>query len=256
MNDVNSDTVAAFDRDVTLRGGYQYTTNAPLSSQMANRRLTDAALEACALAGKRIIDIGCGDGTYTTELYDTASPASIVGLDPAAQAISAAREKVRDRRIHFEVGSAYDLPAEPGEFDVAHLRGVLHHLARPEEAIQEALRAARHVIIIEPNGYSPVLKLLERFSKYHREHEERSYRASTLARWVVRAGGRIEKRSWVGLVPFFCPDSMARVLKYVEPVFEGVPGLNALSCAVAVITASRPATVAHESAARSRSAGR
>ena len=197
MNTYGKDTVNAFDEDVAVRGGYQYSTNAQLSSRIANKRLTDATLKACDFNGKRVIDVGCGDGTYTIELYDAASPSEIVGLDPAAQAITAAQEKVQDRRIRFSVGSAYELPAEAGEYDVAHLRGVLHHMERPEQAVHEALRVARRIVIIEPNGYSPVLKLLERFSKYHREHEERSYRSGTLARWIERGGGKVDrKRGW------------------------------------------------------------
>src|SRR5205809_102151 len=40
-----------FDRDVELNEGYRYTTNAPLSSRLANDRLTDATLELVALEG-------------------------------------------------------------------------------------------------------------------------------------------------------------------------------------------------------------
>ena len=57
-----------FDRDVALNEGYRYTTNAPLSSRLANDRLTDATLDLVPLAGRSLIDVGCGDGTYTADL--------------------------------------------------------------------------------------------------------------------------------------------------------------------------------------------
>ncbi len=42
------------------------------------------------------------------------------------------------------------------------------------------------------------------------------------------------QRSYAGLVPFFCPEPVARVLKTIEPVVERVPVLRALGCAVYV----------------------
>jgi SAM-dependent methyltransferase len=241
MSNHNTDTVTAFDRDVTDRGGYQYTTDAPLSSRIANERLTLATLSAMDFSGKSVVDVGCGDGTYTLDIIDRGGASYVLGIDPAGQAIASAQEKVATRPIRFQVGDAYRLPAADSEFDIAHLHGVLHHMERPEEAVREALRVARAVVIIEPNGYSPVLKLLERCSRYHREHEERSYRARTIARWVRNAGGEVVRTRFVGLVPFFCPSSVARCLKAIEPLFESLIGLDRLSCAVAVLSVRRAA---------------
>jgi hypothetical protein len=35
----------------------------------------------------------------------------------------------------------------------------------------------------------------------------------------------------------FCPDWLARAMKAVEPVVEGLPGIRALGCAVFVVVA-------------------
>lgn len=231
--------VDAFNRDVVTGGGYQYTTQASLSSRLANRRLTEAALQMVDFAGRRVLDVGCGDGTYTFELFDAGHPAVMVGLDPADQAIRTARTLTGCRNIRFDVGSAYAMNYEHDAFDVAHLRGVLHHLDRPEEAIREALRVAREIIVIEPNGYNLVLKLLENFSSYHIEHGEKSYRAAVLKTWTRRCGGDIHDQRWAGLVPFFCPDWMAGMLKIAEPLVERAPLVNAASCAVFVFRAGR-----------------
>lgn len=220
----------AFNHDVSRNGGYVYTTNNRLSSRLANGRQSRAMLGLADYADKRVLDIGCGDGTYTCELADAARPALIHGVDPAAEAIEIARAAVGDRPLEFSVASAYDLPFDSGSFDIAYIRGVLHHLDRPEDALREALRVAHSLVVIEPNGYNPVLKMIERLSPYHVAHEEKSYAPRVLDRWVSGHGGCVTRRQWTGLVPFFCPDWMAQVLKHVEPLVECLPGVRSVAC--------------------------
>lgn len=235
----SSNVVESFDRDAAHNRGYLYTTNARLSSQLANRRLTEAALGAMDFRGKRILDVGCGDGTYTVELLEKGSPASVYGFDPAQEAIAIAREKVAGRPITFATHDAYAVPLESNSFDVAVLRGVLHHVERPADVLREALRLAPILVVIEPNGYNLVLKCIEKLSRYHREHGEKSYAPSALDRWVRELGAAVRARRWVGLVPMFCPDWFARVLKRIEPFLERTPVLNAAGCAVYVMLVQR-----------------
>jgi len=227
-------TFQPFNKDVTDNSGYLYTTAAKLSSRLANKRLSDATLCALSFEGKRVIDIGCGDGTYTIELFDRANPTTICGIDPAEKAIEIATTKVENRPISFTTASAYKLPFDDRSFDIAHLRGVLHHMDDPAQALKEAFRVASNVIVIEPNGYNPILKLIEHFSKYHIDHEEKSYPPHRLDRWVNQHGGRVVSKRMIGLVPFFCPDSAAYFLKLIEPLAENIPLINLLSCAVYV----------------------
>ncbi len=239
MKHSSRSSYAAFDRDVSSNGGYLYTRGASLSSCLANRRLTEAVLDNLDLAGKKVLDIGCGDGTYTLELFDRGRPASLTGIDPADEAVRAARQKVGGRNMIFATGRAEELPYRDNEFDLAHLRGVLHHVDDPAKVIKEALRVARKIIIIEPNGCNPVLKLIERVSPYHREHGERSYLPLTFDKWVRQAGGKIITQRALGLVPFFCPDFAAKMLKAVEPAVEQIPLVRTFVCAVNVFVAAR-----------------
>ena len=65
MNQKSNPNIEAFQNDVVSNGGYQYTTNAPLSSQMANERLTKATIDSANFIGANLIDIGCGySGIY------------------------------------------------------------------------------------------------------------------------------------------------------------------------------------------------
>jgi len=232
-------TVQPFERDVQQRGGYQYTGER-LSCRLANTRISEAVLAGASFAAKRVIDVGCGDGTYTREIAALGAPALIHGVDPAAQAIKLARTSVEgEPAISFDVASAYELPHGDDEFDIAVVRGVLHHVDKPRHVIAEALRVAPKVVVVEPNGLNPGLKLLERVSKYHLDHEERSYPPRRLDRWVQELGGRTVRRQWVGFVPMFAPDAYARAAKRIEPLLEALPGVRSVTCAQYIFTATR-----------------
>ena len=231
-------SIGAFNQDAVEHQGYRYSTNAPLSSQIANKRLSDLTLENVDLRDKTVLDIGCGDGVYTIEIFDKVHVKSMLGVDYAAQAVEIAKAKSGTRPIKYEVQSAYSLPYATKSFDVAILRGVLHHLDDPVPALKEALRVATIVWVIEPNGYNPGLKFLERFSRYHIEHQEKSYPPAYLEKEIKKLGGKVLRRKWAGFVPMFCPDWMAKTMKVIEPVVEAVPVLKHLGCAVYVFSAS------------------
>jgi ubiquinone/menaquinone biosynthesis C-methylase UbiE len=233
----NDPLVEPFNADAVDNAGYRYTTNASLSSKLANQRLTDVSLEMADFRGRRVIDIGCGDGTYTAEVVEIGGAREVAALDPAPDAVRIARARVDPKVVSLAVASAYALPYGDKSFDVAYLRGVLHHMDDPAGAIGEALRVASVVVVVEPNGYNPALKLLEKYSTYHVEHGEKSYAARTLDGWVRGLGGRIERRTYAGLVPMFCPDWLARAMKRFEPIVERLPGLRQIGCAVYVFSA-------------------
>jgi 2-polyprenyl-3-methyl-5-hydroxy-6-metoxy-1,4-benzoquinol methylase len=222
-----------FNHDVESNDGYLYSNTDKLSCQLANKRLSDAVIQMTNITKKKVIDIGCGDGTYTMELY-AQKPAYLLGVDAAESAIECARKKSQDfDNIHFEVGDIYNLDNDV-RFDVAIVRGVLHHLDDVERAISSISKIADEIIIIEPNGYNPVLKVIEKTSKYHIEHDEKSYFPHSLDRWFNKNGGKVIKSKYCGLVPMFCPDAMAKFLKKIEPIIESVFLLRQLSCAVYV----------------------
>lgn len=226
-----------FNDDVLENQGYYYTTNISLSSKLAGKRMTDVTIESVNIKGKTVLDIGCGDGTHTLELDQFGAPRLIVGGDVADKALQVAHQKSQGRNIHFAVNSAYDLPFENRHFDVAILRAVLHHLDHPKQAIAEALRVSNMIWIIEPNGYNPGLKFNEKFSEYHIKHGEKSYAPHALDRWVRELGGKVTHRKWAGFVPMFCTNSLARVMKWVEPVVETVPIIKEIGCAIYYMSA-------------------
>src|SRR3990172_8016924 len=151
--------IQKFNSDVAASAGYVYTSDDRLSSRLANERLSEAVREAARLEGKRVIDVGCGDGKYTMELL-SGSPAYVLGVDAAKSAVDAAAKKAsraKARNVEFRVMDFYKLKELKERFDIAIVRGVLHHLYDLEKAVAAVSGIANEVVVIEPNGYNPVL---------------------------------------------------------------------------------------------------
>lgn len=237
------DNVHRFDDDVRETGSYAYTAE-KLSAQFANARISESIAKSYDFSGKRILDLGCGDGTYTLE-FPALNAINVLGIDPAEVAVEAANRKAKnaglDAAVRFEVGNIYALKEQIGDhrFDCVVLRGVLHHLPDPKKAIESIAPLANTVIILEPNGYNPVLKLLERFSHYHIEHEERSFLPSTIKSWCESAGLKVGLIEHLNLVPMFCPDWMAKTCRSMEPIVEKIPVLREIGCGQCLIVANR-----------------
>lgn len=81
-----------------------------------------ALAEVVDLAGRRVLEIGCGDGRLT---FRYAVPtAEVLGIDPDEEAIATARRDTPPElagRVRFAVGGADELAEPPQSFDVAFL---------------------------------------------------------------------------------------------------------------------------------------
>ncbi len=230
-----------FDKDASAHGGYLYTATDRLSCKLATGRSLDVILSTGEFSGRSIIDLGCGDGFYTVRYWDRAKPRAVVAVDAAASAIQVANRQKGDRPIEFQIADVHNVPFADHSFDLALLQSVLHHDDNPLDAIREAFRVAPRILIHEPNGNNFGLKIIERTSRYHIEHGEKSYSSRQLVRWVEQAGGKVVWRQFAGFVPMFSPDWLARVMKAVEPTLERTPVLRALGCALFVLVAVRRA---------------
>jgi 2-polyprenyl-3-methyl-5-hydroxy-6-metoxy-1,4-benzoquinol methylase len=235
--------VSQFEEDVRRTGSYAYTVER-LSARLVNARFSKCIDRSFAFAGRTVLDIGCGDGTYTLE-FPTFGVKEVVGVDPAGMAIEAANAKSRklrlDAKVKFEVGNIYALaPYLAGNhFDCIVLRGVLHHLPDPPRAIAGLATFTGTMVVLEPNGNNPVLKLLEKYSRYHIEHEERSFTPAQIRSWLTVAGFRVRSCKVFNLVPMFCPDRIAKLLCAVGPIVERLPMVRDIVCGQSIIVARR-----------------
>jgi ubiquinone/menaquinone biosynthesis C-methylase UbiE len=236
---VPANTWDVFDKDAAHNAGYLYTATSRLSCRLATQRSTDVVLSFGRFSGKRVIDLGCGDGFYSIRFWDQAHPLAWTGLDAAPSAVAIANEKKGSRPMEFEVGDIHRVRFPNDSFDVALIMGTLHHDDDVQQTLREAFRVAREVIIQDPNGNNLGLKVIEKTSRYHIEHGEKSYPSPRLRRWIEAAGGRVTKIRFAGFVPMFSPDWMAKLTKRIEPVIEFTPGLKALGSAIYVVHAAR-----------------
>src|SRR6266566_10102895 len=72
--------------------------------------------------GKRVLDLGCGDGRFALGVATFAS--AVEGVDLDADAIATAKKIARTagvRNVHFAVGAAQQLPYPDAAFDVVIL---------------------------------------------------------------------------------------------------------------------------------------
>ena len=230
-----NDKVGVFDQDVLEIGGYVYTTSEQLSSQMATRRTAAIILETGCFAGQSVLDMGCGDGFFTIKIFDQGKPRSMVGVDAAVKAVNAANKHKADRPIDFYAGDAHHLPWKDDCFDLVVIQSILHHDDNPGDMIREAFRLAPKILIHEPNGNNLGLKIIEKTSRYHREHGEKSYASQQLKQWIEKAGGTRTYIRFAGFVPMFCPDWVAKLAKWIEPMIEATPLLRDLACSVVVM---------------------
>ena len=227
-------SIEAFNADTAAHGGYVYTAIDRWSSRYATGRQTEKLIQMLAENFPRsvqVVDIGCGDGAFTMEIAERFGPSTIRGIDPAANAVNAARARIPSRlssSVSFEVGSIYDIENK-GE-TVAVARGVLHHLDRPQAAIAQLAKQFTSVIALEPNGYNPVMKIIENTSQYHRRHDEKSYWPPTLNRWFTQEGFSVVAQRFFCLVPYFCPTPAARILSRVESAIESLPVVRQICC--------------------------
>ena len=226
--------VEAFNADTATHGGYVYTAIDRWSSRYATGKQTEKLIQMLAENFPRsvhLVDIGCGDGTFTMEIAERFGPLTIRGIDPARNAVNAARARIPERlssSVSFEVGNLYELENKGEAIAVA--RGVLHHLDRPRDAIAQLAKQFTSVIVLEPNGYNPVMKIIEKTSPYHRQHDEKSYWPPTLNRWFAQVGFSVVVQKFFCLVPYFCPAPVARVLSRAEPIIESLPVVRQICC--------------------------
>lgn len=230
--------IKIYNKDVKQTGHYLYTGDDRMSLRIATGRQSAEILKIMSGIvnnSTRILDIGCGDGSYTIELFKSLKPKFILGIDPSIGAISSAKNKTPKRyvnKIRYRKADVYQLDQiiKKGQFDVIIARGVLHHLYKPEAAIKKISKFANSVVILEPNGFNPVLKIIEKVSSYHRLHEEKSYWPPKLDRWFMNSEYDVKYKKYFSIIPYFFPDVMTKVLKTLEPFLERIPIMHKIYC--------------------------
>ncbi len=93
--------------------------------------------------GKAVLDLGCAGGFMAEALDDRG--AVVTGIDPAEQAIAAARAHAHaaDRQITYDIGAGEALPYEAAAFDAVVCVDVLEHVRDLAKVLAETCRVLR-----------------------------------------------------------------------------------------------------------------
>ena len=106
-----------------------------------------ACFDALNLKGKRVLEIGLGEGADSESLIRRGAHWS--GVDLTAESIERVRTRLTLRDLPFadlKQGSVLDLPFADNSFDMVFSHGVLHHVPEIKQAEKEIHR------VLRPNG--------------------------------------------------------------------------------------------------------
>src|SRR4051812_41908569 len=101
----------------------------------------------------RILDIGCGPGTITTDLAALVPDGHVTGVDHAPGILERARATAAERgltNVDFAVADVHALDYPDDTFCVVHAHQVLQHVGDPVQALREMHRVTR------PGGFIAV----------------------------------------------------------------------------------------------------
>jgi 2-polyprenyl-3-methyl-5-hydroxy-6-metoxy-1,4-benzoquinol methylase len=130
------------------------------------RAINTARLEFLAgldlpLAGKRVLDAGCGVGHHSA--FYTERGCRVVGIDGRADNIETMKRLYPS--VEGYVGDVQEMPLERlGMFDVVHCFGLLYHLDSPVAALRRLAAVCRDLLIIETmvcDSAAPVMVLVD-----------------------------------------------------------------------------------------------
>ncbi|MFD3874685.1 methyltransferase domain-containing protein [Streptomyces sp. NPDC058623] len=122
-------------------------------SVLRSHRWRTAANSAAYLTGElrpgmRVLDVGCGPGTITTDLALLVAPGGrVTAVDAAADVVEQARAHAAERglagAIDFGTADVHALEFPDDSFDVVHAHQVLQHVGDPVRALREMRRVCR-----------------------------------------------------------------------------------------------------------------
>jgi len=108
--------------------------------------------EYAPLEGRRILDVGCGLGTYVKKLR--AFSPEVYGVDIDPDKVAQAQAELE----HIYLAPAERLPFPDEHFDIVLLHEVIEHVSDDQQAVREAFRVIKEggrLVIFAPNRLYP-----------------------------------------------------------------------------------------------------
>ena len=171
--------------------------------------------DRCAVAGRRVLDVGCGGGLATEALADL--DATVVGIDAAETPLAVAKRHAAAQgladRIAYAQATAEDyLATAPASFDIVTCLETLEHVPDPAAAVQALAQLAApgaDVFLATINRTPKSFALAIVGAEYlfnvlpkGTHHYEKLLRPAELARFCRHAGLRVLDIVGVAYNPF------------------------------------------------------
>lgn len=194
-------------RDETTSGEYElentgerFLPGAGNAAEMSYDHIARYRLVERYVAGKEMVDMGCGAGYGSNSLARLAK--SVSGVDLSDEAIGYARNRYHAPNLEYQIGDVTKLSFENDSFEAAVSFEVIEHLPRPEDLAVEAKRILKEdgiFIVSTPdkqtysndrNSVNP-FHVKEMYEEEFREILERHFEHVTLYRQGAFAGSLI-----------------------------------------------------------------
>jgi 2-polyprenyl-3-methyl-5-hydroxy-6-metoxy-1,4-benzoquinol methylase len=235
-----------FNNDIKKNGGYYYNCQKILSNFIAGKIETDQIVFFVKnLQSKNIVDLGCGDGTYTKILLKNCnSIKKILAIDIAEEAIKIAKKKNNSNKLEY-ISSNIDYflknKKKIQKFDTVILRSSLHHFTKKDflKFFKIIKNFNFNLVISEPNGYNLILKLIEKISKYHVDHDEQSYTPYFLRMNLKKSGYEVIESCYTSLTPVFFPNVLVDLSYKLNKIIKKIPVINSFFCGKYILVAKK-----------------
>ena len=109
--------------------------------------------------GKRVLDIGAGECTYTRLIAERFAPASVVGCELFPERMQPAADVNQRRNLRFVAGDCFQLPFRDSSLDVVFGSFILHQIPNLDPVVSEIQRVLSkngRYVGIEPNPFHPL----------------------------------------------------------------------------------------------------
>ncbi len=138
--------------DTTFRGDYERFFEEYDAWKYALESHIPACLDDANVCGKRVLEIGTGEGAEAEQLIRRG--ARWTGVDLTRESVDRVRTRLTLRGLQFDdlrQASVLDLPFEDDTFDVVFSHGVLHHVPdidRGQREIHRVLKPGGELIVM------------------------------------------------------------------------------------------------------------
>jgi len=151
----------------------------------------------------RVLDVGCGDGFFTSQILQRFNLKNVYGLDISSKAVDLAR--LKHPEINFQQSALNHIPEETNSIDSITMIEVIEHLVDIEGTLKELFRVMKPggILLIATTDFNwlkQVIIAIFFFEKYFYPTNPhiRFFKKSTLADILSKNGFSIIKYAWNG----------------------------------------------------------